>query len=124
MLGAYATQEQRSLATHTTSTRIRESVAQKSLVRRRQSDILGLPLQAKMSPQEAHDFAVQIIGVLGEMFEKANEREKAGVAYEGARGLGTIMTVKLFDPPHYGPEQKLFGPLLERDFSKLLPPNP
>jgi hypothetical protein len=33
------------------------------------------------------------------------------------------MTVKMFDRPHYEPEQKLFGPLLERDFSKLLPPN-
>jgi len=85
---------------------------------------LGLPLQAKMSPQEAHEFAVQIIGVLGDMFKKANAREKAGVAYEGARGLGTIMTVKLFDPPQYEPEQKLFGPLLDRDFDKLLPQNP
>jgi hypothetical protein len=82
---------------------------------------LGLPLQAGMSPEEAHDFAIQIIAVLGEMFEKASEREKASVAYEGARGLGTIMTVKLFDPPQYEPEQKLFGPLLERDFEKLLP---
>jgi hypothetical protein len=82
---------------------------------------LGLPLQPNMSPEEAHDFAVQIIGVLGEMFEKANEREKASVAYEGARGLGTIMTVKLFEPPQYEPEQKLFGPLLDRDYSKLLP---
>lgn len=85
---------------------------------------LGLPLQARMSPEEAHEFAVQIIGVLGEMFEKANEREKASLAYEGARGLGTIMTVKLFDPPQYEPEQKIFGPLLERDFSKPLPQNP
>jgi hypothetical protein len=84
---------------------------------------LGLPLQAGMSPEAAHDFAIQIIGVLGEMFEKANAREKAGVAYEGARGLGTIMTVKLFDPPQYEPEQKLFGPLPERDFDKLLPQN-
>jgi hypothetical protein len=41
---------------------------------------LELPLQAGMSPEEAHDFAIQIIAVLGEMFEKANEREKAGVA--------------------------------------------
>jgi len=64
-----------------------------------------------------------LIGVLGEMFEKANAREKYGVAYEGARGLGTIMTVKLFDPSQYEPEQKLFGPLLERDFDKLLPQN-
>lgn len=85
---------------------------------------LGLPLKARMPPEEAHDFAIQIVGVLGEMFEKASEREKASVAYEGARGLGTIMTVKLFDPPQYEPEQKLFGPLLERDFEKPLPRNP
>jgi hypothetical protein len=85
---------------------------------------LGLPLRANISPEEAHDFAVQIIGVLGGMYEKANQREAASLAYEGARGLGTIMTVKLFDPPQYEPEHKLFGPLLERDFKKLLPPNP
>lgn len=81
---------------------------------------LGLPLRAGMSPEEAHDFAIQIIGVLGEMFEKADAREKASVAYEGARGLGTIMAVKMFDPPQHDSEQKLFGPLLDRDYSKLL----
>ncbi|MCP4617948.1 MAG: hypothetical protein GY844_16135 [Bradyrhizobium sp.] len=85
---------------------------------------LGLPLQANISPEQAHDFAVQIIGVLGEMYEKANKQEAASLAYEGARGLGTVMTVKLFDPPQYEPEHKLFGPLLDRDFSKLLGPNP
>jgi hypothetical protein len=81
---------------------------------------LGLPLQANISPEEAHDFAVQIIGVLGDMYEKASGQEAASIAYEGARGLGTIMTVKLFEPPQYEPEHKLFGPLLDRDFSKLL----
>lgn len=90
----------------------------------RTAKTLGLPLQARMPPEEAHEFAIQIIGVLGEMFEKANEHEKASVAYEGARGLGTVMTVKLFDPPQYEPEQKLFGPLLDRDFSKPLPQRP
>ena len=84
---------------------------------------LGLPLQAKMSTQEAHDFAVQIIGVLGDMYEKASGQEAASIAYEGAQGLGTVMTVKLFEPPQYEPEHKLFGPLLDRDFSKLLSPN-
>lgn len=84
----------------------------------------GLPLQANISPEEAHDFAVQIIGVLGEMFKNANKQEAANLAYEGARGLGTIMTVKLFNPPQYEPEHKLFGPLLDRDFSKLIPPKP
>ena len=85
---------------------------------------LGLPLQANISPEQAHDFAIQIIGVLGDMYEKADKQEAASLAYEGARGLGTIMTVKLFDPPQYEPEHKLFGPLLDRDFSKLLGPNP
>jgi hypothetical protein len=85
------------------------------------AETLGLPLQAKMSPEEAHDLAVQFIGILGDMYEKANEREAASVAYEGARGLGTVMTV---DPPQYEPEHKLFGPLIDRDFNKLVPPNP
>jgi hypothetical protein len=31
------------------------------------------------------------------------------------------MTVKRFEPPQYEPEQKLFGPLLDRDYSKPLP---
>ena len=84
---------------------------------------LGLPLQANISPEEAHDFAVKIIAVLGEMYEKADKQEAASLAYEGSRGLGTIMTVKLFDPPQYEPEHKLFGPLLDRDFSNLLGPN-
>jgi hypothetical protein len=85
---------------------------------------LGLPLQANISPEEAHDFAVQIIGALGDMYKNADKREAAALAYHSARGLSTIMTVKLFDPPQYEPEHKLFGPLLERDFKKLLPPNP
>jgi hypothetical protein len=88
------------------------------------AEALGLPLQANISPEEAHDFAAQIIGVLGEMYQKADQREAARAAYDGARGLGTIMTVKLFDPPQYEPEHKLFGPLMDRDFSKLLAPNP
>ena len=88
------------------------------------AETLGLPLQTKMSPEEAHDFAVLIVGVLGDMYEKANEREAASVAYEGARGLGPVMTAKLFDPPQYEPEHKLFGPLLDRDFDRLVPPNP
>ena len=83
---------------------------------------VGLPLQANISAQEAHDFAVEIIGVLGEMYKKAGKQEAASLAYEGARGLGTIMTVKLFDPSQYEPEQKLFGPPLDRDFSKLTLP--
>ena len=85
---------------------------------------LGLPMRANISPQEAHDFAVQIIGVLGDMYQKADKPEQAGLAYHGARGLGTIMTVKLFEPPQYEPEQKLFGPHTDRDFSKLPSPKP
>jgi hypothetical protein len=80
---------------------------------------LRLPLQANLSPQEAHDFAVQIIGVLGDMYQKADKQEQAALAYHSARGLSTIMTVKLFDPPQYEPERKLFGPYADRDFSKL-----
>jgi hypothetical protein len=93
------------------------------------AESLGLPLRANMSVQEAHDFAVQIVGILGDMYASANAggnsgREAASIAYEGARGLGTLMTVKLFDPPQYEPEHKLFGPPMDRDFDKLLAPNP
>jgi hypothetical protein len=84
---------------------------------------LGLPLQANISPEEAHDFAVQIIGALGDMYKNADKREAAALAYHSARGLSTIMTVKLFDPPQYEPEHKLFGPYTDRDFSKLPSPN-
>ena len=80
---------------------------------------LGLPLQTNLSAQEAHDFAVQMIGCLGDMYKNADKHEAASLAYEGARGLGTIMSMKLLDPPQYEPESKLFGPLLERDFSRL-----
>jgi hypothetical protein len=92
------------------------------------AETLGLPLQAKMSTKEAHEFAVQIVGILGDMYKKATagdtEWEAASVAYEGARGLGNLMTVKLFDPPQYEPEHKLFGSPVYRDFDKLLSPNP
>jgi len=83
---------------------------------------LGLPLQANISPQEAHDFAVQIIGVMGDMYKQASQQEAAALAYNTARGLSTIMAVKLFEPPQYEPEQKLFGPYTDRDFSKLPAP--
>jgi hypothetical protein len=85
---------------------------------------LGLPLRANISPQEAHDFAVQIIGVLGDMYQKADKPEQPALAYHSARGVSTIMTVKLFDPPQYEPEHKLFGPYTDRDFSKLPSPKP
>ena len=85
---------------------------------------LGLPLRANISPQEAHDLAVQIIGVFGDMYQKADKQEQAALAYHGARGLSTIMTVKLFDPPQYEPEQKLFGSYTDRNFSKLPSPKP
>jgi hypothetical protein len=90
----------------------------------RTAEILSLPLQANIPVQEAHDFAVQIIGVFGDMYEREkaaanNEREAVHVAYQGARSLSTIMTVKLFDPPQYEPEHKLFGLPMDRDFNKL-----
>jgi hypothetical protein len=90
----------------------------------RTATTLGLPLQANISPQQAHDFAVEIIGVLGDMYKKASKQEAPALAYHSARGLSTIMTVKLFDPPQYEPEHKLFGPYTDRDFSKILSPNP
>ena len=49
---------------------------------------LGLPLQANISPEAAHDFAVQMIGVLGDMYEKADKREAAVLAYQTAHGHG------------------------------------
>ena len=84
---------------------------------------LGLPLHANISPDEAHDFALEIIGVLGDMYEKSNKEEAASLAYEGARGLGTVMTVKLFEPRQYEPEQRIFGPLLDRDYDRLFSSN-
>ena len=85
---------------------------------------LLLPLRAKMASKEAHDFAVQLIGVLADICQKAiaagnTEREAASVAYEQARGLGMVMAGKLFDPPQVELEQKLFGPRIYRDYDKL-----
>ena len=89
---------------------------------------LGLPLRPKLSAKEAHACAGEFVQVLGDIFSKviasgAPEREAASVAYEQARSLGLLMTVKLFDPPQYEPEHKMFGPILDRDFDKLLPAN-
>jgi hypothetical protein len=89
---------------------------------------LGLPLRAKLSAKEAHACAGQFVQLVGDMFTEAiasgtAEREATRVAYEGARSLGFFMTVKLFDPPQYNPEHKLFGPIIERDFDKILPTN-
>lgn len=80
----------------------------------------GLPLQSTMSPKDAHDFAVQVIGILGDMVKDAaanGAQEAANVAYEGACGLGTIMAAKMFDTPHHDAELKLFGLRIERDFN-------
>ena len=85
----------------------------------RTAKTFGLPLQANISPEQAHDFAVEVIGVVGDMYRKASKQEAPALAYHTARGLSTIMTVKLFDPPQYEPENKLFGPYTDRDFSKL-----
>jgi len=37
---------------------------------------LGLPLQANISPEEAHDFAVQIIGALGDMYKRRTSKRQ------------------------------------------------
>lgn len=82
---------------------------------------LGLPLQAKMSAKEAHEVAIQFVGILGDMYEKVIDpgnaaREAETVAYTGARGLGTIMAVKLFGPAEHDAEQRYFGERIERNF--------
>jgi hypothetical protein len=87
---------------------------------------LALPLAGQLSEREAHDFASQVVAKVGEMYEKelnsGKSRPEADAAiHETARGLGVLMTVKLFEKLQYEPEHKLFGNPIYRDFDKLLP---
>ncbi len=95
---------------------------------RRAAEALGLPLQANASAQEAHKFAVHLVGTLGEYDEKGiaegnNKRRGApSVMSEQARTICIYLAAKLFDGPQIELEHKLFGPPLGRDYDKILPP--
>lgn len=94
---------------------------------RRAAEASGLPLQANASAQEAHKFAVHLVGTLGNMYEKGiaegnNKHEVASVMSEQARTICIYLAAKLFDGPQIELEHKLFGPPLGRNSDKILPP--